>query len=279
MNNEKKIIATRNDQGRTLLKFLLKIFDNVPVSRIYKLLRQKDIKINGKRVSDSKIIMKLDDEVIVYGLIRLYKEEEENKSQIRFNINFEDQNVLVVEKPIGVAIHGDDNCLDKQVLRYLNFKKTDSFTPSHAYRIDKVTSGIVIYGKNYLALRMLKERTKYFQKIYTFKCDLNQSQIVNKKLRHDEVRHKMVLSKDGKKATTEFIIVNNRKKIAILKTGIKHQIRATLSIMGYPIYGDIKYGGKKADRVYLHASEITLHRMTKPLLYLNNKVFKSAVMI
>jgi 23S rRNA pseudouridine955/2504/2580 synthase len=62
-NNEKIFIATSNDEGRILLKFLIKILDNVPISRIYKLLRKKDVKVNGKRVSNSKIVIKEHDKI------------------------------------------------------------------------------------------------------------------------------------------------------------------------------------------------------------------------
>ena len=274
--NHKVFIASKNDEGRTLIKFLIKMLDNVPISRIYKLLRKKDIKINDKRVNNHKIIIKTNDNIWIYGLENIQKKYDKNHSKIKFSVNYEDENILVVEKPINISIHDEKNSLDNQVLKYLNFKKQDSFTPSHIHRIDKVTSGLVMYGKNYLALRSLKSNIHHFEKKYLFKSDLNKSLTVTKYLQHDETKHKVVESKTGKKSITKFI-VNNKRKIAVLKTGHKHQIRATLEIIGFPIYGDKKYNGIEADRVYLHAYEITLHNLDGQLSYLNNKTFKSKV--
>jgi 23S rRNA pseudouridine955/2504/2580 synthase len=117
---------------------------------------------------------------------------------------------------------------------------------------------------------------QHFEKIYVFKSDIKKSVVATTFLRHDETRHRIVEDKHGKKSITEFIVMKH-KKIAILHTGHKHQIRATLSILGFPIYGDSKYGGKKAYRVFLHASEITLRNLDGTLAYLNNRRFKSQV--
>ncbi|MGZ9414140.1 pseudouridine synthase [Mycoplasma sp. 5370] len=275
------IKATLNDEGRRLYKFIIKYFNKVPLSKIEKLFRLKDIKINGKRSNDKKYIIRVNDEIQVYGLNEEKINQEftttNNSKEKNFSIIFEDKNILIVNKEENIAIHSEDNCLDLQILKYLNFKQKDSFIPSHIGRIDKKTSGIVIYAKNYKALVELKEKQKKFEKIYIFKSDIK---IDNKFtsslfLEKDETKQKMKVVKNSNiLAITEFFSENS-KKYARLITGKKHQIRVTLSHLGFPIYGDTKYGGKKNFRVFLHSHRIKFKDLSGDLSYLNDKEFIS----
>ncbi|UWD34142.1 RluA family pseudouridine synthase [Mesomycoplasma molare] len=277
----KKIKATFNDQGRTLFKFLIKYLNNVPLSKIEKLFRLKDVKINGKRTNDKKYKIKENDLIEIYGIDNQlmnssFINENSYSNIIRnFEIIYEDKNILIINKDEKTAIHSEENSLDFQVLKYLKFKQIDSFIPSHIGRIDKNTSGIVVYAKNYNSLVQLKEKQSFFEKIYIFKSDI----IINEKtktsfyLEKDDKKRKMkVVEKSKDLAITEFFMENN-KKLAKLITGKKHQIRVTLSKMGFPIYGDKKYGGKKDFRLFLHSYRIKFNNLTDELDYLNNKEF------
>ncbi|QDY87043.1 RluA family pseudouridine synthase [Mycoplasma anserisalpingitidis] len=270
-----KFNTTKNDQGRTAFKLLVKYFDNVPISRIERVFRQKDIKINGIRNINKNHVIQENDLVEVYGLSDLKNNESKiNKNiKILFHPIYEDENILLIHKPEKIAIHSEENCIDEQVLSYLKFKKVDSFVPSHVGRLDKETSGIMLYAKNYETLQYLNENIKNIEKTYIFKSDFNNDHLtVEGYIYHDNIKQKMKISKNfvenSKKFTTKLFMIKDRKFAKII-TGRKHQIRATLSYLGYPIYGDHKYGGKKFNRLMLHAYSIKFRNMTGKFEYLN----------
>ncbi|CAM9096932.1 RluA family pseudouridine synthase [Mycoplasma todarodis] len=267
----KTFIATAQDQGRTLLKFLIKLMPDVPAARIEKLFRKKDIKVNGKRSLKKNYEIQEGDEVIVYG-IDTEGVKQPKFAKPNFEVIFEDDNILVVNKPVDVAIHSEKRCLDDQVLTYLNWENTDSFTPSHIGRIDKVTSGLVIYGKTYEALRQLKMNQGSFEKIYRFQSDLDQDLETEYLIGHDERKQRMCIHPKGNMAKTKFWKEKN-KQYAQIFTGRKHQIRVSLAKLGFPIYGDIKYGGRQEYRVFLHSFSTTLNGLDGELKYLNNRKF------
>lgn len=269
MNNFK---ATKNDEGRTILKFLEQILNEVPKSRIERLFRNKDIKLNGKRITDKKYIIQEEDEITIYGIhfaLKTFK-----KTKVKFKIVFEDKNVLIVDKPIGIEVHGSHDSLDMQVISYLKFEQTDSFVPSHIGRIDKVTSGIVVYGKNYETVRQMNDNIENFSKIYRAISNLSESQVLNEKIHHNELDQKEYISElYGKDSSTKFTVLENGEIEAQIITGRKHQIRAALEYLKAPIKGDVKYGGSAAGRVYLHSYKIVFSGLTGELEYLNDKDF------
>lgn len=269
-----KFIATKNDAGRSLLKYLEGTLDDVPKSRIERLFRNKDLKINGNRIKDKTYIIKEGDEIEIFGIRFGFKTFKDIK--YKFDIVFEDENVLIVDKPINTEIHGPDNSLDNQVLSYLKFIKKDSFVPSHIGRIDKVTSGIVVYGKNYEAVRQMNDNIEKFDKIYRAISSLKESQVLNAKIHHNELDKKEYVSEEfGKECSSKFKVLENGEIEAQIITGRKHQIRASLEFLNASIKGDIKYGGTVAERVYLHSYMIIFKGLTGNLEYLNNKEFKT----
>ncbi|MDC8917892.1 RluA family pseudouridine synthase [Metamycoplasma hyosynoviae] len=266
--------AKNNDINRSLFKYLVRMLDNVPISRIEKLFREKDIKINGKRTNDKQYKLQLDDEIIVYGLSDIQKELQHNSSQINFSVIYEDKNLLIVDKHYDIAMHSEENCLNDQVLKYLNYKKTSSFIPSSIGRIDKKTSGLVVYAKNYKTLVEFEEKQNHFEKIYQFVSDFQEPyKEVTVRLKKDIKNEKMVVDENfGIKAKTIFKIEGNRKYAQIL-TGKKHQIRATLEYLKAPILGDLKYGGKRARRMFLHSYSITFKNLAEDFEEYNNQTF------
>lgn len=266
--------ATINDQGRTLFRYLTKMFPDVPLSRLEKLFRKKDIKINGKRINDKKYKISEHDEIVVYGIYSQDKSSQVVKANIQFKVIYEDKNIVLVEKKSGVQIHDYDNSLDQQVLAYLKYKPTDSFKPSHIGRLDKVTSGIMVYGKTYDAVRQINDASSKLKKIYQFRSDLKAPITTTFNIAHDEENMREVCGDEGKTTKTIFFFEDG-KKYAELKTGRKHQIRASLSKLGFPIYGDVKYGGKRERRVYLHATLLRFDGLSGDLEYLNKQEFRS----
>lgn len=277
-----KFVAHKNDGGRKLIKYISSLFKDLPESRIYKLLRQKCVKINGKRITDSNHIINEGDEVVIYGIkeqatIYIY----DVGLQLDSKIIYEDDNILIINKKAGKVVHGELLCLDNQVLSYLKFKQNSSFKPSHVGRLDKWTSGLIVYAKNYKALRELNDKIGFFDKIYTLKSDYNGGDnVVSAYIHHDEKMQKMIVTKNpaglNKQIVKTKIYVDSNKLYAQLLTGRKHQIRATMEYLGYPIYGDIKYGWRKKTnkRIYLHSYKLGFNNLSSPLEYLNGREFE-----
>lgn len=266
-----KFIIKTDDTNRTILKYLIKMLPNIPLSRLHRIFREQDIKVNNKRKITHNYLLKLGDEIIIYGLTDIGKKILPIKTPINFKILFEDKNILVISKKINDEVHGSDQSLDNQVLNYLNYQPISSFIPSHINRLDKPTSGIIVYAKNYASLVQLKSKVNHFVKIYVFKSNFSHNELVKVKLLHNEELQKEVVDNRGKEAITKFW-TQNHHNYAQLITGRKHQIRATLAFLKDPIWGDRKYGGKQAKRLYLHATRLIFKSLDQNLEYLNDQI-------
>ncbi|WP_406615278.1 pseudouridine synthase [Mycoplasmopsis hyopharyngis] len=277
-----KYTCNQNDQGRTLYKISLKIFPNLPISKIEKMFRSKEIKVNNVRTNDKKMILQENDEIIFY----CHYEQQPNIQKVNNNFDilqiiYEDQNILIVNKPNDISMHGFKNCLDFQVLEYLKVDPKLTFKPSHIGRLDKETSGLVVYAKNYSTLRFLQEN-KSFEKTYILKNDFPlpfNKEIKNRILIQDNQKSVLVYPIDsnfGKEASTIFFSQNSTVYAQII-TGRKHQIRATAAWLGYPIYGDTKYNGISSNRLYLHCFKLKFNQNinNQELNYLSNKEFQA----
>ncbi len=294
------LIVNQNDQGRRLDKFLIKTFNQVPHSKIYRLLRQREIKINGKAIKDGVHKIQLNDEIKVFGLdpqLVNTKIEVIPKVNIEFGIVYEDKNILIANKPTRLVVHGPiDNTLDNQVKYYLfkqgdyDPKKENAFKVSHCNRIDKWSQGIVVYGKNLIALQTLNSAfrepdaiSKWYK---TFVTKAMLPKLIKGYIYHDELQKMMIFSFTKPKAPiraqialTDVVDCRQIEKNKFLLdiriiTGRKHQIRAMLRALQNPIIGDIKYGSREsADDFYLSSCKIKFNNIVKPLEYLNNKSF------
>ncbi|QKT05363.1 RluA family pseudouridine synthase [Mycoplasma sp. OR1901] len=274
-----EILATKNDSGRTIYKLIAKYLINLPKSKLESLFRKKDIKINGKRINDKTVIVQENDQIVIYGVYDKKEKGQLFKVEQNFDVIYEDENILIVDKKIGVEVHGSDDSLDNQVLSYLKFKQVDSFKPSHVGRLDKETSGLIIYGKNYQTVKHLNDKITNFEKKYIFKSDFNEPhREIELYFSKDNLTGKIKASpkpKEGSKYSKTILYTEKNKKIAQILTGRKHQIRLTLKFLGKPIYGDIKYGGKKAERLMLHSYYLKLQNLNGDLKYLNGFEFYS----
>ncbi|MFV8469670.1 pseudouridine synthase family protein [Mycoplasma sp. Sp48II] len=278
-----EIKATKNDAGRSVFKVISKYCSTLPLSRIERIFRKKDIKINNDRKITKNQIINEGDLISIYGILEdsaEFKEAQVNTAKPNFKVLYEDENILIIDKPTGIEVHGEDNCLDNQVLTYLNFKPVDSFKPSHIGRLDKETSGIILYGKNYQTVSYFNDHSDNLIKKYTFWSNINLEKYTSVNpleitlySAKDEPNKRMKVSpkkiQNGKITTTLFYMEDG-KKIAQLVTGRKHQIRVTLKYLGYPIYGDRKYHGPNAKRLQLHSYSLKFQNITGDLKYLNN---------
>ena len=172
----KKFVINKNDAGQRLDKFVLKAARGISTSLMYKYIRKKSIKVNGKRAEISYKLV-VDDIVEMYINDEFFAEKSNDFMDISYDpklsVIYEDDNIILVDKKAGVIVHSNEkenrDTLINQVLLYLYKKgeylpdKETSFTPSLCNRLDKNTGGIVIVAKNAIAQRELYEIIKHRQ--------------------------------------------------------------------------------------------------------------------
>lgn len=304
----REIIIKKNDANQRIDKFLTKHFKSMPKSLMYKYIRTKHIKLNGKRCEISSILKEGD-------ILRLFISDEfftedtqENydflKAPIKLDIVYEDENILIIDKKPGLIVHPDEkyhfDSLISRVLHYLydkqeyNPKAENSFTPALVNRIDRNTGGIVIAAKNAESLRTLnaKMKTRELTKLYLCMVQgklKHKEGIITGYIEKDEKKNKVTILKKStptsKLIKTKYKVVeeigeNSLVEVDLL-TGRTHQIRASMAKIGHPLLGDTKYGYKRKNNTdfykyqALYAYKITFDFKTDSSIinYLNGKSF------
>ena len=178
-----ELTIKKNDAGQRADRFLSKAYPNLKSSLVCKLMRKKRIKLNGAKVEPNVILKEGDVFRFYLSQELLSKEAVRETADFRdisaeINVIYEDENILLVDKPVGLVVHEDnDNTADTLINRVLNYlyrkgefdpERENSFTPALVNRIDRNTSGIVIAAKNAESLRVLnqKVRDREVQKLY-----------------------------------------------------------------------------------------------------------------
>lgn len=266
------------DDGIRLNRWFLREYPSLSLGRLQKLLRTKQIKVDGKKAETSTRLSAgqelrlppLDNEKAVKS------EQNLSKNDIDYILSlviYKDKDIIALNKPSGLAVQGGTNTTRHVdgFLEALKFENNEK--PKLVHRIDKETSGILLLARNRKAADILTKafREHSLQKTYLALvrgCPQQSSGEI--KLPLEKIGEKMEVSENGKKALTTYETLDNvSKKYALLaaspQTGRTHQIRAHMEALGCPILGDNKYYGTQrvrlkevADKLYLHAYKIDL---------------------
>ena len=303
----RQIEISANDSGQRLDKFLTKKFRNMPQSLMYKYIRTKYIKLNGKKC-DISSRLQTGDILTLYIKDEFFEEEYDSydflKAPVKLDIIYEDENIMLLNKKPGLLVHPDETYhFDSLIARIQHYlydkgeydpKNENSFAPALVNRIDRNTGGIVIAAKNAETLRIMNQKLKdrEIEKLYLciavgiFK---KKEALLTDYLEKNEKQNRVYISKKPNENTktikTKYKVLAEKDGISLVEadllTGRTHQIRAHLAYIGHPLLGDGKYGKNEINRKYgfkyqaLYSYKLTFRFTTDSgiLEYLNGKSF------
>lgn len=308
------IRITENESGQRVDRFLRKYLTEYSLGDIYKLFRKNKVKLNEKRVKENQMLQ-------VGDVIKLYidKPEEETrpdkpaiKAAGKIDIIYEDENIMIADKPAGLLTHPDkpgdtDTLLDRalnHIYRGNGASGSQTFSPAVCNRLDRNTGGIVIIAKNYKTLKAVNHsiRERWIRKLYlcVVAGKLDKSGELKAFLTKDQDRNVVSITEvdpgEGKEIHTKYrtlgvsdSVSEPGKQFSLLEvelvTGRSHQIRAHFASLGHPLAGDVKYGDKTVNEFFrkkfglkhqfLHAYCISFNDTHEDIGYLKGRSFNS----
>ena len=304
----KEFIAGKNDAGQRLDRFVSKTVPLLPASLLQKYIRLKRIKINGKGAArDTRLTP--GDQIQMYLNDEFFEAPKPDNAYLsvavpKLHIVYEDENILLVDKKPGQAVHPHDGAeygktLIDHIQAYLYAKREwrpreeNSFAPALCNRIDRNTGGIVIAAKNAEALRILNQKIKDRELDKRYLCIVHgtpkpREGTLKGYLFKDAVKNRVYVTPESQKGAktciTNYRTLQTKDGLSLVEcelvTGRTHQIRAQMAAAGHPLLGDGKYGklDKRYDRKYqaLYSYRLLFDFRTDGgiLNYLNGKQFQ-----
>lgn len=305
-----EIIVNVNEAGQRFDKLLAKYLNEAPKSFIYKMLRKKNIVLNGKKATGNEKLA-VGDLVKIFladETIAKFSKQEIVRTKIKLDIVYEDANVLMINKPVGMLSQkadAKDTSVVEHVISYLldsgqiTEEELRSFKPSICNRLDRNTSGLIIAGKSMVGLQVMgglfKERSlrKYYRCLVH--GNIKEEKYIKGYLTKDENTNKVSILQskeaDGLPIETEYRPLWSNERCTLLEvhliTGRTHQIRAHLASEGHAIIGDYKYGNRRINDAYkskyklesqlLHAYRIEMPKLKGELESLSEKHFTAPI--
>lgn len=307
----KEFQITENEAGQRFDKYLAKLLSNAPKSFFYKMLRKKNITLNGKKASGNEklsagdqIKLFLSDETFS----KFSQQERTARAVTNLSIIYEDSDVLLINKPVGMLSQPDDTkepSLVEYLIGYLLENKSlteedlRTFHPSVCNRLDKNTSGIIAAGKSLAGLQELSAlfhaRTVHKDYLCIARGIITSPQHIHGYLYKDTDLNKVTVlsdkAKDAQPIETQYTPICHNTRATLLKvrliTGRTHQIRAHLASEGHPLAGDTKYGSAEFNRYFrdhyglkhqlLHAYRLTFPKLDGKLHDLSERHFEASL--
>jgi len=285
----KEFIIQKNEENQRFDKYLKKLLPNASTSFLYKMMRKKNIVINKKKVEGNEKL-KAGDVVSIFLSDETFEKFHVNLEELRkeydslkslslkgLKVVYEDDEMIVADKPYNMLSQkasGKDLSANEYLLGYminkgeLSFEEFQTFRPSVINRLDRNTTGLLLFGKTLNALQQLGEgiRERSIEKYYraVVAGELNEELELKGYLLKDEKTNKVSYHKEQVEGSDyietgvkPILCKNGLTLVEIhLVTGKTHQIRLHLSTIGHPILGDMKYGNEKINKKYYESHKI-----------------------
>lgn len=305
----KQFIIQENEAGQRFDKYLAKLLKEAPKSFFYKMMRKKNITLNGKKAAGNEKLLP-GDEVKLFISEETFRKfagtAEVAKAVCNLDILYEDENILLISKPAGMLSQPSisrEPSLVEYVIGYLLEKgavtkeSLQTFRPSVCNRLDRNTSGIVAAGKSLAGLQELSglfhDRSIHKDYLCLVQGVIKNENYIKGYLHKDEKCNKVVVvppgsqTEDALPIETYYTPWGNNGKVTLLQvrliTGRTHQIRAHLAGIGHPLIGDRKYGKEAFNRYFrekyslkhqlLHAYRLEFPEMKGKLGDLSGRIF------
>jgi 23S rRNA pseudouridine955/2504/2580 synthase len=284
------IDVTEDDAGQRIDNYLLARLKGVPKSHIYRIVRSGEVRINSKRVEASQKVAP-GDRIRVPPVRVAERGEAQPAPHFKLPILFEDDFLVAIDKPAGLAVHGGSG-IAHGVIESLRSMRPDARFLELVHRLDRETSGVLLVAKKRSALTALHEKLR--------ERDMDKRYLVGVagRFRNEKQRVKLALAKrdapdggkrvsvseTGQEAETVFRLRERRDDMSLLEaellTGRTHQIRVHLAHIGHPVLADDRYGDFELNRalrkrglkrMFLHAARLEfLHPATEEKLVIES---------